>query len=209
LRLAPPITASSLDPGGGSAWQRTLAFVQGFLNPVGDPLQSPVYLAEGDIIGMSPQHDLPDLAAVAKYVDDIASAHDINLMGCYRGWYFQDGPPIVYDPSETGADMNGIAYPRADGSTVRLYNPPGRAGHFYKDPPEGPVVVFAAPSTGPISHKLLVLHELAHALTATTEADHGRGWISAWLVLVDEHLPDVAAGLRGALAVRLVTHGTG
>lgn len=182
--------------------------MQGFLDSVGDPLQSPVNLAEGDIIGMSPQHDLPDLAAVAKYVDDIASAHNIALMGCYRGWYFQDGPPIVYDPSETSADMNGIDYQRADGSTVRLYNPPGRAGHCYKDPPEGLIVVFAAPSTGPLSQKLLVLHELAHALTATTEADHGPGWVSAWLGLVDEHLPDVAAGLRGALLVRVVTPGT-
>jgi hypothetical protein len=163
----------------------------------------------GDIIGMSPKHDLPDMATVARYVDDVASRHNITLVGCYRGWYFQDGPPIVYDPSETSADMNGVEYQRPNGATVRLYNPPSRAGHFYKDPPAGPAVVFAAPSTGSISHKLLVLHELAHALTATTEADHGTGWVNAWLGLVDEHLPDVAAGLRGALLVRIVTPGTG
>jgi hypothetical protein len=153
---------------------------------------------------MFPQHDLPDLPAVRDYVDDVAGANNITLVGCYRGWYFQDGPPIVYDPSGASADMNQTDYSRADGSTVRLFNPSSRAGHFYRDPPEGPVVVVAAPSEGPLSHKLLVLHELAHAVTATTEDNHGPAWVTAWLGLVAQHLPDMDVPLRSVLLVHFV-----
>ena len=160
----------------------------------GDPQKLLVYRAQTKVARHHPEHDLVDLLSVQKYAAELVSLEGMSLAGCFRAWH-DDSGKLIFDRSGKDLDLAGqtIRVPGEQRDVVIV--PWGdRYSHFDYDYND---IVVGGPPGRPISHRLLIVHEVSHKATPTTE-DHGLEWAASFLTLVARHLPPLASELRVA-----------
>jgi hypothetical protein len=172
---------------------------------VNDPQQMAVYSAQSEVARSFPGDALHDLAGVRKYVSSVTEAEGVAVDGCFRAGWFGD-PPLGVLVVWSGRDVSpaGIDHPLADDSVVRVYDPADRWSAF--DIEKNSILV-AGPPHLPLSHRLLIVHEVAHVVRPTQEM-HGAEFVGTFLRLTDKYLPRAADPLCEALARHRVTWAT-
>src|SRR5258708_39027675 len=113
-----------------------------------------------------PEHDLKDLRAVQRYVDQLRAAENIAVGGPFRAWLFEDGGDklIVDRPRKLGDAAGKRVYVAALGRRVQILPWERRTSHYEEVeqyPGYGEITV-GAPSASQLSHRLLIVHEFAH-----------------------------------------------
>ena len=170
-----------------------------------DPQATLVYQAQSDVVLRHPEDDLDDLAAVRAYVAQLAAAERVTVSGCYRAWHHDDGVDMIVHRSRDDRDLVGTSVPHpADGREVVIVAWPGRYSHFDQDMDE---IVVGGLSGGPLSHRLLIVHEVSHVIKPTNEK-HGAEWVAVFERTTTRHLPHLAAQLRDALRSWQVVSGS-
>jgi hypothetical protein len=125
-------------------------------------------------------------------------AEGVTLRGVFHAWFFGKPPEGVVVGWGGGVDCPAIVTLPEIG-TVYPYNPRDRWSGWDL---EKRAIEIAGPAGGPLSHQLLLLHEVSHAVNPTDE-HHGAAWVRTFLDLVERHLPS----LSYELTVELRRHG--
>jgi len=161
-----------------------------------DPQKIAVYQAQTDVVLAHPEDDLLDLPAVRAYLGDLSAAEDAHVGHCYRAWRHDGGDDLIVDRSVMDRDLVGseTTHP-ADGRCVVVVPWPGRYSHF---DPENDEIVVAGWQDGPLSHRLLIVHEISHIKTLTDEG-HGPAWVGTLKAMTARRLPQLAHDLNDAL----------
>ena len=167
-----------------------------------DPQQQSVYDAQSEIVPLLPQDDLADLAATRAYWTCISQAEGAAPLPLYRAWFYEGpGPGQVTDRSAEDRELDGVRYHLPNGGPTvvlgRLTS--GRWSGFDVYLRE---ILVACPVGLPLSHRLLLVHELAHVLDPHEQDTHGPSWVKTWLLLVEKHLPHAHAALHLQLRLR-------
>jgi hypothetical protein len=175
--------------------------IERFLDHVGDPQQEAVYRAQSDVVLATPGGDLADLAAAKEYVGSLAKVYCVELKGCFRASFYDGpGPGLVVNWAGRDSDYSGAEYELPNGGTaVILYNPALRWSGFDLD---NNAILLAGPWGGPLSHRLLLIHELAHVINPIEKASHGPSYARTFLELTEQALPEAEPLLRRAFRNR-------
>ncbi len=170
-----------------------------------DPQGVAVYRAQTRIARQHPEHDLVDLLSVQEYADEIVGLEGRSLVGCFRAWHYDGGVDLIIDRSMKDRDLAGqtIRHPR-DQREVLIVPWHDRYSHFDQDYNE---IVVGGPPSRPISHWLLIVHEVGHMTTPTAEM-HGVEWAASFLTLTARYLPRLSEELRAAFDEHGVRYST-
>ena len=171
-----------------------------FIDPARDPQQVSLYGAQTAVVLRDRAGDLFDLLAVKRYLDTILKAEGLTIGGCYRAFFYEGpGPGVLVHRGTEEKDLSGQDYVFEDGTSVTLHNSTVRWSAFEQDYRE---ILVAAPGH-PLSHKLLILHEVAHVINPLERASHGPSYAASFLQIVGRHLAPTYPLLRD----EFVAHG--
>lgn len=172
-----------------------------FLDPLGDPQQEALYRAQSDVVSVSPEDAVADLNDVNDYVAQLVAIHDLALNGCFRATFYDGpGPGLVVNWAGHDADYSDAYFQLPEGGPlVSLYNPAFIWSAFDVD---NNAILVAAPMQGPLSHRLLLVHEIAHVINPIEKGTHGASYARTFLELTQQHLPGSAEYLRVSFAAR-------
>ena len=170
-----------------------------------DPQKLRAYHAQSSVMLHHPEHDLKDLRAVQRYVDQLRAAENIAVGGPFRAWLFEDGGDqlIIDRPRKLGDAAGKRVYVAALGTKVRILPWADRASH-YEEPEQYPgygEITVGGPPGSPLSHRLLIVHEFAHV--GRHKEMHGPVWAAAFLQMTQHHLQE----LRDELFAAFTVHG--
>jgi hypothetical protein len=163
-----------------------------------DPQRLDVYRAQSDVAHAHPELDILDLATARAYVATITAAESLTISGCYRIWRFAGGADddFVVDRSMADRDLAGVSLPHpVTGAAVVLIPWTDRYSGFDVDYNE---IDLGGPPNRPLSHQLLLVHEISHVIKQTEE-QHGPEWVQAFLSLTGRAPPNLRAELEVAL----------
>ena len=161
-----------------------------------DPQADQVYRAQSDVVKAHVRDNLRNLAEVRLYVDQITSLERVQLNGVYRIWLHTGPSGSLVHRTQRDSDLTGVrTKDPIDGMTpVKILPWTQRYSHYAADYNE---IVVAAPVGWPLSHRLLLIHEIAHAIKHDGEK-HGPAWCQQFLRLTAKHLPHMASELQNA-----------
>jgi hypothetical protein len=161
-----------------------------------DPQATPVNQAQTDVVLEHPNDDITDLAQARDYIAEVTAIQGVSVGGCYRAWRYQGGgDQMIVDRSKDNQDLAGMTIPHpADGTAIVILPWRSRYAHF--DPQMNEIVIGGCPGR-PISHRLLLVHEVSHVLEPIQK--HGPVWVERFERMTARHLPHLAAELHVAL----------
>ena len=129
----------------------------------GDPHGPGVMRAQSHVANRHPGGDIRDLLAVNEYVAGLELAERVSLKGCFKAWWFGRPPEgVVVNWAGKEWSPEGMALELAGVGTVYPYDPPVTWSAFDQ---EKNALEVAAPTGRPLSHRLLLIHEVAHKIT--------------------------------------------
>jgi hypothetical protein len=172
-----------------------------FLDPQGDPQQEALYRARSDVVSASPEDAVADLHDVTDYVARLVAIHGRALSGWFRATFYDGpGPGLVVNWAGHDSDYTDARFQLPDGGPlVSLYNPDFRWSAFDVD---HNAILVAGPTEGSLSHRLLLVHEIAHVINPIEKGTHGASYAQTFLELTQQHLPGSAEYLRVSFAAR-------
>jgi hypothetical protein len=164
-----------------------------YVDDPADPDKRSVYDAQSAVARVYPFDDLADLPATKEYVATLGQHLGVDVP-CYRGWWYDDqGAHVVHRPGQgVDADFEGEEYTLQSDEVVALRRPPTRWSTWDVELRE---IVVGSPLDQPLSHHLLIAHELAHALTPLDFAGHGAEFRHQFISIVEHHLSHMATML--------------
>jgi hypothetical protein len=158
-----------------------------------DPQKEHVYSAQTEIAKGHPRHDLPDLPAVRDYLADLLALEGLAVRGCHRGWRYAGGDDVLVDRIHDAQDLVGETVQPVGRPAVVIVPWHDRYSHYEARRKE---IVVGAPRGLPLSHRLLVVHEVSHV--KFPRGKHGPKWAGTFLKQTARHLPDLAEELFAA-----------
>ncbi len=159
--------------------------MQKFLDPQNDPQQQGVYRSQTLVAQSFIGDYVHDLAAATAFITNAATAEGIPLVGCFRAHFYDNsGTGVIVNWAGKDKPAPADPYQLPSGQHVKLYDPQFMWSGF--DLQKGAILV--AHNEPPLSHKLLLLHELAHVVRPIEPAQHAPKWVTVWRDLVQRHV---------------------
>lgn len=170
-----------------------------------DRQASLVYQAQTEVVLRHPADDVGDLAGVRAYVAVLATGEGLRIGNCYRAWHYAGGGDelLVHRSTEDHDLVGTIALHPGDGREVTIVAWHARYSHYDVQMDE---IVVGGAQGGPLSHRLLLVHEVSHVKKPTDEM-HGPEWVQEFEAMTARQLPHLAAELRAALRAWGVLNG--
>lgn len=164
-----------------------------------DPQKVQAYAAQSEVARAHPEYDLSNLRAVQSYVEKIRASEGVSVDGPFRAWQFQGGADqlIIDRPRKLGIAAGRTVYIPAFGTRVYLLPWPRRTSHYEVDASGRGEITVGGPVNGPLSHRLLILHEFAHI--NRYHEKHGPVWATAFREITRRYLPAIVDELIAAL----------
>jgi hypothetical protein len=165
-----------------------------------DPQKKAIYAAQTAVANRHPEFSLESLQRLREYATQILQAENLRVPGCYRGWVYKGGRDVLVDRIGEG-DLSNTDVRHPDGKIVRIIAWKDRYSHYEARRRE---IVVGAPPGKPLSHELLVLHEISHV--RSPRGKHGPKWTGTFVRMVQQHLAEVAGELLDEFASRNVRY---
>lgn len=155
-----------------------------------DPQADWVYRAQSVVINAHPEDNVQTLSEVRAFIATITTAEGVKLTGVHRVWMHTGPSGSVVDRGGVDRDLTGqkTKDPVDHSIDVKILPWDQRYSHYEQDFNE---IAVAAPTGWPLSHKLLLVHEVAHAIEHGTEK-HGTAWCQEFMRLTAIHLPHMS-----------------
>ena len=160
-----------------------------------DPQAIRVYRAQTAVIAQHAEDELASLSAVRSYITELAVAEGVPPPACRLLLRHSGGPDHLVDLRDQEGGRTGERIALPDGREATILEWGVRLSHY--DAEHYMIGVGAQPGR-PLSHRLLIAHEMAH-LKRPTKEGHSREWVAMFRAVTARRLPHLDRELRIAL----------